>query len=172
MSDCLYPTLIADGTLNTHVPDNHGMLQTQLTSEVDKYLQEVTERHERDVNYFDGQHVATNTASQQQKADFVEHDEEKIPELIDQDTGTNGETNTEHYIRYHDELEITPEENDKNPLMTAQEDIDEVDTIEYTSEESDNEPFDTAIDDTSEDPTIVMGKPVTTTFVSADLRFH
>ena len=38
MSDCLYPTLVADSLLNTHVPDNHGMLQTQLTSEVDKYL--------------------------------------------------------------------------------------------------------------------------------------
>ena len=98
MSDRLYPTLIADGLLNMHVPDNHGTLQTQLTSEVDKYLQEVAERHERDVNYFDGWHMATNTASQQQKVDFVEHDEEKIRELIDQDTGTNGETNVEHYI--------------------------------------------------------------------------
>ena len=119
MSDRLYPTLIADGSLNMHVPDNHSMLQTQLTSEVDKYLQEVAERHERDVNYFNRRHVATNTASQQQKADFVEHDEEKIPELIDHDTGTNGETNAEHYIRYHDELETIPEENNENPLMTA-----------------------------------------------------
>ena len=98
MSDHLYPTLITDGSLSMHVPDNHGTLQTQLTSEVDKYLQEAVERHERDVNYFDGWHMATNTASQQQKADFVEHDEEKIPELIDQDTGTNGKTNAEHYI--------------------------------------------------------------------------
>ena len=65
MSDRLYPTLIADGSLNPHVPDSHCMLQTQLTSEVDKYLQEVAERHERDVNYFAGRHVATNTASQQ-----------------------------------------------------------------------------------------------------------
>ena len=165
MSDRLYPTLIADGPLTTHVPDNHGMLQTQLTSEVDKYLQEVAERHERDINYFDGWHVATNTASQQQKADFVEHDEEKILELIDQDTGMNGEINTEHYIRYHNELETIPEENDENPLMTAQEGIDKVDTVVYTPEESDDEPFNMAIDDTSEDPTIVMGKPVTTAFV-------
>ena len=120
MSDHLYPTLIADGLLSTHVPDNHGTLQTQLTSEVDKYLQEVAERCERDVNYFDGWHMATNTTSQQQKANFVEHDEEKIPELIDQDTGTNGEINTEHYIQYHNELETIPEENDENPLMTAQ----------------------------------------------------
>ena len=170
MSDCLYPTLIADGSLSMHVPDNHGTLQNQLTSEVNKYLQEVAERHERDVNYFDGWHVATNTASQQQNTDFVEHDKVKIPELIDQDTGTNGEINAEHYIRYHDELETIPEENDENPLMTEQEDVDEVDTIAYTPEESDDEPFNTAIDDMSKDPTIVMGKPVTMAFVSADVR--
>ena len=54
MSDHLYPTLVADGLLSTHVPDNHGTLQNQLTSEVDKYLQEVAERCERDINYFDG----------------------------------------------------------------------------------------------------------------------
>ena len=64
MSDHLYPTLVADGLLATDAPDNHGMLQTQLTSEVDKYLHEVAERHERDVKYFDGQHVATNTTTQ------------------------------------------------------------------------------------------------------------
>ena len=29
MGDCLYPTLVADGSLATHAPDNHGMLQTQ-----------------------------------------------------------------------------------------------------------------------------------------------
>ena len=97
MSDHLYPTLIADGSLNTHVPDNHGTLQTELTSEVDKYLQEAAERCERDINYFDGRHVTTNTTNQQQKVDFVEHDEEKIPESIDQDTSMNGETNIEHY---------------------------------------------------------------------------
>ena len=70
MSDCLYPTLVADGLLNTHVPDNHSMLQTQLTLEVDKYLQEAAERHERDINYFEGWHVANNTTSQHQKAQF------------------------------------------------------------------------------------------------------
>ena len=170
MSDRLYPTLIADGSLSMHVPDNHGTLQNQLTSEVDKYLQEVAERCERDVNYFDRWHMATNTTSQQQEADFVEHDEEKIPELIDQDTGANGEINAEHYIRYHDELETIPEENDKNPLMTEQEDVNEVDMIVYTPDESDNEPFNMAIDDTSKDPTIIMGKPVTTAFVSVDVR--
>ena len=98
MSDCLYPTLVADGSLATDAPDNHGTLQTQLTSEVDKYLQEVAERCERDVNYFDGWHVATNTTSHQQEVKSVEHEEEKIPELIDHETSANGEINTEHYI--------------------------------------------------------------------------
>ena len=82
MSDHLYPTLIADGSLSTQVPDNHSTLQDQITSEVDKYLQEVAERHERDVNYFDGWHVATNTSSHQQKADFAEHDEEDGLDLL------------------------------------------------------------------------------------------
>ena len=54
MSSLLYPTLVADSSLDTHVPDNQDTLQMQLTSEVDKYLQEVAERHEMDVNYFDG----------------------------------------------------------------------------------------------------------------------
>ena len=52
MSVHLYPTLVADSLLDTHVPDNQDTLQMQLTSEVDKYLQEVAERHEMDVNYF------------------------------------------------------------------------------------------------------------------------
>ena len=94
----LYPTLVADSSLDTHLPDNQDMLHTQLTSEVDKYLQEVAERCEMDVNYFDGQHVATNTISHQQKVDSVELEVDEIPELIDKDTGKKGETNIEHYI--------------------------------------------------------------------------
>ena len=65
MCNRLYPTLVADGSLSTHVADNPGMLWNQITSEVDKYLQEVAERCERDINYFDGWHVATNKSSQQ-----------------------------------------------------------------------------------------------------------
>ena len=42
--------------------------------------------------------------------------------------------------------------------------------IAYNPEESDEEPFNTAITDSSEDPTIVMGKPVTTAFVSDDVH--
>ena len=100
MSDRLYPTLVADGLLSMQVADNRDTLQNQITSEVDKYLQEVAERHERDINYFDGWHMATNTVSHQQKANLVEHHEVEIPELIDQDTGKNGEINAEHYIQH------------------------------------------------------------------------
>ena len=90
--------MVADSSLHTQVPDNQDTLQMQLTSEVDKYLQKVAERREMDVNYFDGQHMATNTISHQQKVDSVELEADKIPELIDQDTGKKGETNIEHYI--------------------------------------------------------------------------
>ena len=54
MSARLYPTLVADSSLDTHVPNNQDTLQMQLTSEVDKYLQEAADRCEMDVNYFDG----------------------------------------------------------------------------------------------------------------------
>ena len=157
MSDYLYPTLVADGLLTTQVADNHGTLQNQITSKVDKYLKEVAERRERDINYFDGWHMATNTSSQQ-KANLVEQDVEKVPESNGQDTGENGALKVEHNIQYQDELE-----------MAAKQDIDNLDTIAYNPEESEEEPFNMAIADTSEDPTIVMGKPVTTTFVSDDI---
>ena len=174
MSNCLYPTLIADGSLSTHVPDNHGTLQDQITSEVDKYLQEVAERHERDVNYFDGWHMATNMPSQQQKADFAEHDEEEVPESNDNDTGENGAQNAERDIQYYDDLETIleedEEEEEEDPQMSAKQEVDDFDTIAYNPEESEEEPFNMAIDDTSEDPTIIMGKLVTTTFISDDVR--
>ena len=67
-------------------------------------------------------------------------------------------------------METIPEKNDEEPPMTEQDDINEVDTILYAPEKSDDESFNTAIDDTSEDPIIVMGKPVTTAFVSADVH--
>ena len=54
--------------------------------------------------------------------------------------------------------------------MTVQDDTDEANTIPYAPEESDDKQFNMAIDDTSRDPTIVMGKPITTAFVSADVR--
>ena len=175
MSDRLYPTLVADGSLSTHVADNHSTLQNQITSEIDKYLQEVAERHERDDNYFDGWHMATNTSSQQQEANFVKQDDEddevRVLESNGHDTGEYRTNPIEHDIQYQDELETIPEEEeDEDPQMAEKQDVDDLDMVAYTPDESEEEPFNTAIDDTSEDPTIVMGKPVTTAFVSDDIR--
>ena len=44
MSSRLYPTLIADSSLDAHVSDKKDILQMQLTTEVDKYLQEAAEK--------------------------------------------------------------------------------------------------------------------------------
>ena len=173
MSNCLYPTLVADGSLRTPVADNRGTLQNQITSEVDKYLQEAAERHERDVNYFNGWHMATNTSSPQQKTNFVEqdeeHDEVRVSESNGHHTGENGANHTEHDIQYQEELETIPEEEDEDPQMAEKQDVDNLDMVAYTPDESEEEPFNTAIDHTSEDPTIFMGKPVTTAFVSDDV---
>ena len=54
MSECLYPTLVADGSLSTPAVDDCSTLHRQITSELDKYLQEATEKHEQDDNYYDG----------------------------------------------------------------------------------------------------------------------
>ena len=54
MSECLYPTLVADGSFSTPAVDNCSTLHRQIISEVDKYLQEATEKHEQDNNYYDG----------------------------------------------------------------------------------------------------------------------
>ena len=153
MSECLYPTLIADGSLSTPTADNCSTLQRQITSEIDKYIQEAAEKCERDDNYYDGWHMATNTSSPQQEANFLEEDDDagsdeeaenaNVPESAGQDTGVYNGSPTECNIQPQDELETIPEE---------------------------EEPFNTAIDNTSDDPTIVMGKPVTIAFVSDDVH--
>ena len=120
MSSQLYPTLVADSSLDTHMPDKQDTLQTQLTTEVDKYLHEVAEKQEMDVNYFDGQHVATNTISHQQKVYSAELGKDEIPELFNHDTGEKSETNMEHNIQYNDKLEMIPEESDEDLPVTVQ----------------------------------------------------
>ena len=64
---------------------------------------------------------------------------------------------------------MIPEESDEDLPVTVQDDDDKVDTIPYTPGDSEDEQFNTAIDDTSEDPMIVMGKPLSTAFVSANV---
>ena len=65
MSAHLYPTLSADGLLSTPASDDCSTLHKQITSELDKYLQEAAEKHESEDNYFDGQHESTNTSTPQ-----------------------------------------------------------------------------------------------------------
>ena len=177
MSGCLYPTLIADGSLTTPAADHCSTLQRQITSKIDKYLQEAAEKHERDNNYYDGWHMATNTSSLQQEAKFLEQDDDAgsdeedtkaiVPESNGQDTSAHYRIPTGHNIQPQDELETIPEE--EEPQTEDKQDIVDQDMVVFTPDESEEEPFNTAIDDTLDDPTIVMGKPVTTTFVSDDV---
>ena len=122
-----------------------------------------------DVNYFDGQHVATNTINHQQIVDSAELRKDNILELVDNDISEKSGKNMEQYIQYNEELEMIPEESDEDLLVTAQGDGDEGDTILYIQGDSEDEQFNTAIDDTSDDPMIVMGKPLTTAFVSVNV---
>ena len=177
MSECLYPTLIADGLLTTPAADNCSTLQRQIISEIDKYLQEATEKHERDDNDYDGWHVATNTSSSQQEANFLEKDDDAgsdeednkaiVPESNGQDTSMHYRSPPGHNIQPEDELETIPEE---EPQTEDKQDIADQDTVVFKPDESKEEPFNMAIDDILDDPTIVMGKPVTTAFVSDDVH--
>ena len=83
MSSRLYPTLIADSSLDAHVSDQQDTLQMQLSTEVNKYLQEVAAKREMDINYFDAQHMATNTINHQQILDSADLKNDDIPELLD-----------------------------------------------------------------------------------------
>ena len=178
MSERLYPTLIANSSLTTPAADNCNTLQRQITSEIDKYLQGAAEKHERDDNYYDGWHVATDTSSPQQEANFLEEDDDAgsdeeaentiVPESNGQDTGAYYGSSSEHNFQPQDELETIPEE--EEPQMEEKQDIADQDIVVFTPDDSKEEPFNTAIDNTSDDPTIVMDKPVTTAFVSDDIH--
>ena len=75
MSEHLYPTLTADGLLSTPASDDCSTLHKQITTELDKYLQEAAEKHEAEHNYFDGQHTSTNTSTTQQEVNYLEDDD-------------------------------------------------------------------------------------------------
>ena len=163
--------------MSTPAADNCSTLQRQITSEIDKYIQEAAEKCERDDNYYDGQHMATNTLNPQQEANFLEKDNDAgsdkeadnaiVPESNGQDTNVDYGSSSEHTIQPQEELETIPEEDE--PQMEEQQDIVDQDTVVFTPDKSEEEPFNTAINDTSDDPTIVMGKPVTIPFFSDDI---
>ena len=84
-----------------------------------------------------------------------------------QDTGAYYGSSSEHNFQPQDKLETIPEE--EKPQTEEKQDIVNQDTMVFTPDESEEEPFNMAIDDTSDDPTIVMGKPITTALVSDDV---
>ena len=121
--------------------------------------------------------MSTNTSNSQQEANFLEEDvdagsaeEFNKPitlESPEQDTSTHDDSPPEYKGQPHDELDTIPEEEEEEePQMDEQPDPSDQDTLVFTSEESDEEPFNTATDNTSDDSTIIMGKPVTTAFIS------
>ena len=121
--------------------------------------------------------MATNTSSPQQEANLLEEDDdtgsdeevnnEIVPESNGQDTGPYYGSPSECNTQPQDELETIPEE--EEPQTDKKQDLADQDTVLFMSDESE-EPFNTAIDDTSDNPTIVMGKPVTTAFISDDIH--
>ena len=54
VSECLYPTLTADSSLSTPASDDCSTLHKQITTKLDKYLQEAADKCEMEDNYFDG----------------------------------------------------------------------------------------------------------------------
>ena len=136
MSEHLYPTLTADGLLNTPTVNNCGMLHRQITSELDKYLQEAAKKCERDDNYYDRRHMSTNTSDSQQEANFLidndagnneEYNEPIIPESQEQDTGTHHSSPSKCQIPPQDELDTIPGE-EEEPQMEEQPDPADQDT--------------------------------------------
>ena len=146
MSECLYPTLVADGSLSTPTVDDCSTLHRQITSELDKYLCEVAEKREQDDNYYDGWHMSTNTLNSQQEANFLEEDDDAgsaeelnkpiTPESHEQDTGAHHDSPPEYKGQPHDELDTIPEEEEEEPQMDKQPDPADQDTLVFTSDKS------------------------------------
>ena len=117
--------------------------------------------------------MPANTSNSQQEANFLEDDnagsnEEVnnliIPESHEQDTGIHHKSPPDCQNQPQVELDTIPEEEELE--MEKQPDPTDQDTLVFTSKESKEEPFNTAIDTTLDDSTIIMGKPVTTAFIS------
>ena len=121
--------------------------------------------------------MPANTSNSQQEANFLEDDDagskEKVNNPIileshEQDTGAHHNSPPDCQNQPQVELDTIPEEEELE--MEKQPDPADQDTLIFTSEESKEEPFNTAIDTTSDDSTIVMGKPVTTAFISDQVQ--
>ena len=180
MSECLYPTLTADGSLSTPASDDCSTLHKQITTKLDKYLQEAADKHEAEDNYFDGQHTLTDTSTPEQEANYLEDDDavntEKAsnptkPVSHEKDTSIHHDSLSDCQTPPQDELATIPEEKEEEEQkVEEQPDPADQSTLVFDSEESEEEPFNTAVDTTSVDSAIMMGKPVTTAFISDQVQ--
>ena len=118
--------------------------------------------------------MSTNTSNSQQEANFLEDNDagsneeannQIILESHEQATGAHHSSPPDCQIQPKDELDTIPEEEEELQIEEQPDPADQ-DTVVFTSEESKEEPFNTVIDTTADDSTIVMGKPVTTAFIS------
>ena len=140
MSERLYPTIVADASLSTPATDNCSTLQRQITSELDKYLQDATVKRERCDNYCDGQHMATNTLRPQLEANLLDEDDDigsdeevnnaNILESHRQTTGAHYDSPLESNTQPQEELETIPEE--EEPQQKEQSDLADQDTVAFT----------------------------------------
>ena len=119
----------------------------------------------------------TNTSISQQEANYlkdynvISNDEASnsiILESHEQDTGIHHDSPSNRQTQPQDELAmILEEEEDEEQKVEEQPDQS---TLVFESKESDEESFNTAIDTTSDNSAITMGKPVTTAFISDQVR--
>ena len=175
MSECLYPTLTADGSLSTPASDDCSTLHKQITTKLDKYLQEAADKHEAEDNYFDGRHTLTNTSTPQQEANYLDDDafnteEASSPtelESHEQDIGVYHHSPSDCQTLSQDNLAMIPEEEEQQQQkVEEQRDPADQSTLVFKSKEFEEELFNTAVDTTLDDSAIMMGKPVTTAFIS------
>ena len=123
--------------------------------------------------------MSINTSNSEQEANFLEGDDNAgsdeeannpiILESHEQDTSAHYDSPSECKSQPHDELDTIPEEAEE-PQMETQPDPADLDTLVFTAKESKEEPFNTVIDNTSDDSTIIMGKSITTAFISDQIR--
>ena len=120
----------------------------------------------------------TNTSTPQQEANYLEDDDAVTneeacnptkPESHEQDTGVHHDSPSNCQTQPQDELTMIPEE-EEDQEVEEQPDLADQDSLVFDSEESEEEPFNTTIDTTSDDSAITMGKPVTTAFISNQVR--
>ena len=117
--------------LSTPASDDCSTLHKQITTKLDKYLQEAAEKHESEDNYFDGQHALTNTSTPQQEANYLEDDDAinteeasnpTKPGSHEQDTGIHHNSPSDHQTQPQDELVMIPEEEKEEQKVEEQPD--------------------------------------------------